>query len=253
MLAGRTGAREQSHWIGEHVRAIATGALDVEPPVREPSCAVRGDLDAEFDQQGHPSCLTAVVTAHGANRLVDYNGRPPGFGPTSTKNPRSRNRVTNGLLRRAPAMGLVRRLFGSKDHIALLVDGPNVLREEFSVDLAAVREAVDEDGEPTIARIYLDEHASPGLIRAAEANGFEVIVTSGDVDVKLAVDATALVEGAGIDTLAIASRDADFKPVLERAAASGVRTIAVAPGEHGRSAALVNAADDAIVLEPREV
>ena len=150
-------------------------------------------------------------------------------------------------------MGLLRRLRGGTDHVALLVDGPNVLREEFSVDLSGVRTAVADIGDPTITRLYVDEHASPGLIRAAEANGYDVIVTSGDVDVKLAVDATQLVANAGIDILAIASRDADFKPVLEVAATAGVRTLAIAPGEHGRSAALVNAADDAIVLEPREV
>jgi uncharacterized protein (TIGR00288 family) len=49
--------------------------------------------------------------------------------------------------------------------------------------------------------------------------------------------------------LAIASRDTDFKPVLEKAGRRGVRTLAIAPGEYGRSDALRNAADDAVVLE----
>jgi uncharacterized LabA/DUF88 family protein len=35
---------------------------------------------------------------------------------------------------------------------------------------------------------------------------------------------------------------------LEQAAARGVRTLAVAPGEHGRSDALRNAATDAVTL-----
>jgi uncharacterized protein (TIGR00288 family) len=52
-----------------------------------------------------------------------------------------------------------------------------------------------------------------------------------------------------IDVVAIASRDTDFKPVLEKAGKLGVRTLAIAPGEHGRSDALRNAANDAVVVE----
>ena len=132
--------------------------------------------------------------------------------------------------------------------VGLFVDGPNVLRSEFDVDLDDVRAAATAAGRPAVVRLYLDEHATPNLIKAAEANGFEVVVTSGDVDVKLAVDATELVLSEGVDVLAVASRDTDFKPVLEQAARRGVRTLAIAPGEHGRSDALRNAADDAIVL-----
>ena len=134
------------------------------------------------------------------------------------------------------------------DRVGLLVDGPNVLREEFDVDLDDVRDAGREAGTLAIARLYLDEHATPGLIQAAEARGFEVRVTSGDVDVKLAIDATRLVADGAIDTLAIVSRDTDFKPLLEAAACHGARTLAIAPGRHGRSDALRNAAQEAVVL-----
>jgi uncharacterized protein (TIGR00288 family) len=99
-----------------------------------------------------------------------------------------------------------------------------------------------------VTRLYLDEHATPGLIQAAEARGFEVVVTSGDVDVKLAVDATRFVAEGRAEVLAIASRDTDFKPVLEAANAAGVRTLAIAPGEYGRSDALRNAASESITL-----
>jgi len=133
--------------------------------------------------------------------------------------------------------------------VALFVDGPNVLREEFDVDLDDVRAVADEQGRLTATRLYLDEHATPGLIQAAEARGYEVTVTSGDVDVKLAVDATEFALGDGVDVLAIASRDTDFKPVLEKAARNGVRTVALAPGEYGRSDALRNAAHEAYVVE----
>jgi len=144
-------------------------------------------------------------------------------------------------------MDLLDRLAGA-DGVALFVDGPNVLREEFDVDLDDVRAAAGEAGRLATARLYLDEHATPGLIQAAEARGFEVVVTSGDVDVKLAVDATRVAAEARAATLAIASRDTDFKPVVEAANAAGLRTLVVVPGEHGRSDALPNAATEWVSL-----
>ena len=143
----------------------------------------------------------------------------------------------------------LRSFLSEKTTVALFVDGPNVLRDEFDVDLDDVRAVAEELGQLAVTRLYLDEHATPGLIQAAEARGFEVTVTSGDVDVKLAVDATEFALTDGLDALAIASRDTDFKPVLEKAARNGVRTVAIAPGEHGRSDALQNAAHEAYVLE----
>ncbi|WP_224268547.1 NYN domain-containing protein [Haloprofundus salinisoli] len=132
--------------------------------------------------------------------------------------------------------------------VALFVDGPNILREEFDVDLDDVREAAEGAGRLVTTRLYLDEHATPGLIQAAEARGYEVIVTSGDVDVKLAVDATRFAVEESMGTLAIASRDTDFKPVLEMANSQGIRTLAIAPGTHGRSDALRNSATESITL-----
>ena len=137
---------------------------------------------------------------------------------------------------------------GGEPRVALFVDGPNVLREEFDVDLNDVREAARVAGRPVAQRLYLDEHATPGLIQAAEARGFEVVVTSGDVDVKLAVDVTRVAVAGEADVIAIASRDTDFKPAVEVANAHGLRTLAIAPGEFGRSDALRNAATDSVTL-----
>jgi uncharacterized protein (TIGR00288 family) len=132
--------------------------------------------------------------------------------------------------------------------VALFVDGPNVLRDEFDVDLDDVREAATAVGRPAVTRLYVDEHATPELIQAAEARGYEVVVTSGDVDVKLAVDLTRIAVEGDADVVAIASRDTDFKPAIETANVCGLRTIAIAPGEHGRSDALRNAAAESVTL-----
>jgi uncharacterized protein (TIGR00288 family) len=148
-------------------------------------------------------------------------------------------------------MDLLDRLSGADDRsggVGLFVDGPNVLRDEFDVDLDDVRTAAERAGQLRTCRLYLDEHAPSGLIQAAEAHGYEVVVTSGDVDVRLAVDVTRFVYEHDPAVVAVASRDTDFKPALEVANAAGVRTLAIAPGAHGRSDALRSAATDAVTL-----
>lgn len=147
-------------------------------------------------------------------------------------------------------MGRLRRWLGlgSQPRVGLFVDGPNLLRDEFDVDLDDVRTAAEESGRLVATQCYLSEHATPELVKAVEARGFEVQVTSGDVDVAMAVAATELVCADLVDVLAIASRDADFKPVVELAGRHDVRTLAIAPGQHGRSDALRNAATDAVTL-----
>jgi uncharacterized protein (TIGR00288 family) len=146
-------------------------------------------------------------------------------------------------------MGLLDRLFGRETRVGIFVDGPNVFRPEFDVDLDELRGLAGEEGIVAVSRVYVDEDAGSGLIQAAEARGFEVVTTSGDVDVKLAVEAVESAVAGQIDTVIIVSRDTDFKPVLEIAAERGLRTVAVAPGTHGRSDALRNAAHHEITLE----
>ena len=146
-------------------------------------------------------------------------------------------------------MGLLDRLRGGSARVGIYVDGPNVFRSEFDVDLDDLRAIARGEGVVAVSRVYVDENASAGLIQAAEARGFEVATTSGDVDVRLAVDAVEATTAGRLDTLVVVSRDTDFKPVVETAAKRGVRTVAVAPGQHGRSDALRNAANAEITLE----
>ena len=82
------------------------------------------------------------------------------------------------------------RIFGKgKPRIALLIDGPNILRKEFSVNLPAVRKELMKHGDIRIAKIYLDQYASQKLIEAMVNQGFDTVTTTGDVDVTMAVEA----------------------------------------------------------------
>ncbi len=141
------------------------------------------------------------------------------------------------------SLGLLPFRGGSRN--ALLVDGPNLLRSELEFDLEGLRDEL-EPRKLNVSRVYLDHHAPPGLLEAVETNGMEAVTTSGDVDVKMAVDA-ALYASEGFDVV-LATRDADFKPALEAANREGASTTVVGVNECF-SAALESVADDVVMLD----
>src|SRR5690606_19395014 len=79
-------------------------------------------------------------------------------------------------------------------------------------------------------------------------HGLEPIICSSDVDVRLAVEGMELVHNSNIDTLAIVTRDADFKPLLNKANEHGKETI-IFGVEPGFSTALKNSADYVILMK----
>jgi len=149
-------------------------------------------------------------------------------------------------------MGIFGKLFGNKTpQIALFVDGPNVIRKQLSVDLREVKRKVAEHGNIRFARIYLDQYASDKLIEAMVNQGFEPIITTGDVDVTLAVEATEQIVNPDVDIVAIMSRDTDFIPVLNKIKEHGKNNIIIGV-EPGFSVALKNTADQLIMVKTNE-
>ena len=132
--------------------------------------------------------------------------------------------------------------------IGLLVDGPNILRKEFDVNLEEIRDVLKDYGNIKIGRVFLNQYASDKLVEAIENHGFEPIICSSDVDVRLAVEGMELVYNPNIDTLAIVTRDADFKPLLNKANEHGKETI-IFGVEPGFSTALKNSADYVILMD----
>ncbi|AGK61941.1 TIGR00288 family protein [Archaeoglobus sulfaticallidus PM70-1] len=131
--------------------------------------------------------------------------------------------------------------------VGLLIDGPNMLRKEFNINLHEIRQIIEEYGNIKVARVFLNQYAGDKLVEAIENQGFEPIITSGDVDVRMAVEAMELIYNDSIDALALVTRDADFKAVLKKAMEMGKETIIIG-AEPGFSAALKNSADIAIIL-----
>src|SRR5665647_679484 len=142
---------------------------------------------------------------------------------------------------------IISRREKARKGIGLLVDGPNMLRKEFQIDLEEIRNTLKEFGDIKVGRVYLNQYASEKLVEAIENQGFEPVVSSSDVDVRLAVEATELIFNPNIDIIAIVTRDADFKPVLSKAMEHGKETI-IFGAEPGFSTALKNLADVVVIL-----
>ncbi len=135
-----------------------------------------------------------------------------------------------------------------RPNIALLVDGPNILRKAFNVDLIEIKKELNKLGTIRVARIYLDQYASDKLIEAMVNQGFETEITTGDVDVTMAIEAMECVLDPEIDAIALMTRDTDYRPVLVKAKARGKKTIIIAT-DVAFSAALRNTADRIIIFK----
>ncbi len=139
----------------------------------------------------------------------------------------------------------------SKKNIGVLVDGPNMLRKEFNLNLKEIREILCDYGYIKVAKVFLNQYAGDKLVEAIENQGFEPVITSGDVDVRMAVEAMEIIYNDNIDVLALVTRDADFKAVLKKAMEYGKETI-IMGAEPGFSTALKNSADIAITLNEEQ-
>ena len=146
-------------------------------------------------------------------------------------------------------MSILKRIFGKeKPDIALLVDGPNILRKQFNIDLVEVRKEIGKVGNIRFAKIYLDQYASDKLIEAMVNQGFETEMTTGDVDVTMAIEAMEFVLNPDVDVIALMTRDIDYRPVLIKAKAHGKKTMIIAT-DVAFSAALKNTADRILIYK----
>lgn len=135
-------------------------------------------------------------------------------------------------------------------NIALLVDGPNVIRKDVNIDLEGVKKKVEKYGKIKICKVFLDQYASDKLIEAVTNQGYEPVITTGDVDVTMAVYAVEQVFNPNIQILALMTRDIDFRPVVVKAKEKGKETIVIG-ADPGFSVALKKTADIVIFADAR--
>jgi uncharacterized protein (TIGR00288 family) len=148
---------------------------------------------------------------------------------------------------------VLKKMFNKdKPGIALLVDGPNMLRTQHSLDLGKIRKEVQKYGVIRSAKVYLDQFASDKLIEAIVNQGFETEITTGDVDVTMAIEAMEYTLDKNIDILALMTRDTDYRPLLIKARAKGKKTIIIAT-DIAFSVALKNTADIIILFKKEDL
>ena len=139
-------------------------------------------------------------------------------------------------------LGRVKRslgaLKGERPRVAFFLDGPNMIRKEFNIDLRDIRRRVEKYGRIVIGKVFLNQFASEKLIEAVANEGLEAIIALGDpelktdVDVSIAVHAMEAIYDPEIDIIALATRDADFLPLIQKIKQMGkiALLIAVRPG-----------------------
>ncbi|MDD3159919.1 MAG: TIGR00288 family NYN domain-containing protein [Candidatus ainarchaeum sp.] len=135
--------------------------------------------------------------------------------------------------------------------LAVFVDGPNLLRKEFGIDLDLIKKESLKFGVIKIGKVYLNQFASNKLVEAVVNQGFEPIITTTDVDVSMACDATETIFNENIDTFIFVTRDSDFLPALIKAKNKGKETIAML-SEEMSAAALKNTADKVVILKGKK-
>jgi len=148
-------------------------------------------------------------------------------------------------------MGIVDNLFKvqRKKQIVFLIDGPNTIRKGMGIDLREARRELQKYGDVRVSKIYLDQYASDKLIEAMFNQGFKPEITTGDVDVTMAIDAMEYLMEKDTDILALMTRDTDFTPLLRKANKYAKKAVIVAV-DAAFSAALKNTADIVIVMKP---
>jgi uncharacterized protein (TIGR00288 family) len=133
-------------------------------------------------------------------------------------------------------------------NLAVFIDGPNILRRELHIDLKDIKKALQKFGSIKVGKVFLNQYASEKLMEAVVNQGFESVITVGDIDVAMAVEATEAVFNPNIQAIAFVSRDSDFWPAIIKAKRYGKETIALV-AEEASASAVKNTADHVIVLK----
>lgn len=143
----------------------------------------------------------------------------------------------------------LRRQFSKKEkRLAVFVDGPNLLRKELGIDLDMIKREAQKFGVMKVGKVYLNQFASDKLVEAVVNQGFEPVVSTTDIDVAMACDATETVFNDSIDIIVFVTRDSDFLPAIIKAKNRGKETVAIM-GEKMSAAALKNTADKVVFLK----
>lgn len=135
-----------------------------------------------------------------------------------------------------------------KRKLAFFVDGPNMIRKEFSINLRELKKRVEKYGRIIIGKVFLNQFAPEKLIEAIANEGFESVIALGDpeqktdVDVAITVHAMEALYNPEIEVIALATRDADFLALIQKIKEKGKIAVLISV-EPGLAVSLKHAAD----------
>ncbi len=136
-----------------------------------------------------------------------------------------------------------------KKNVAIFVDGPNMIRKDTKLNLAKLKRIGKKLGNVVIAHVYLDQYAPQKLIEAVLNQGFSPIITSGDVDVAMAVDLIFYPAiRRDIKKILLVTRDTDYISALQRLKEMDLEVYVATYLNEGTSKALKNYADKLFIL-----
>jgi len=147
----------------------------------------------------------------------------------------------------------IKKGFGERPKVAFFIDGPNMIRKEFNIDLKELRKRVEKYGRIVIGKVFLNQFASEKLIEAVANEGFESVIALGDpeqktdIDVAVTVHAMEAVQNPEIEVIALATRDADFLPLIQKVKEKGKIALLVTV-ESGLAVSLRHASDHVEIL-----
>ncbi len=141
----------------------------------------------------------------------------------------------------------VGRRRGGGKKIAVVVDGPNMLRRDVGVDLEEISERLQRFGSCRIKVVVLDKKAPEKLVEAVVNAGYKTVISPGKVEVDFSIAAMEAIGDKKIDAIALVTRSAAYVSLVYKAKEAGKEVIVVG-AEPGFSVALKKAADSYLVL-----
>ena len=138
--------------------------------------------------------------------------------------------------------------FGERPKVAFFVDGPNMIRKEFNINLRDLRKRVEKYGRMVIGKVFLNQFAPEKLIEAVANEGLESVMALGDpeqktdVDVVVTVHAMEALYNPEIEIIALATRDADFLALIQKIKEKGKIAVLISV-QPGLAVSLKHAAD----------
>lgn len=147
-------------------------------------------------------------------------------------------------------MKVIRRVagrVGRRKQLAIIVDGPNILRKELGLDLEEIRKVSESMGRVRRAIVVLNRQAPEKLVEAVANAGFDVKISFGKPEVDFTIAAMEAAFTDKIQTLVLATRSAAYLPIIHKIKEVG-KEVVVIGAEPGFSVALRKAADLCLTL-----